>query len=390
MCLVNDNTEFNTIKEFISVKVGVAAETGLTIEGGEAFNDGVLHLVEGDKIDMSCYAKNGYPAADVEWAAVQNDKSTESLVISKAREISTTDHTISISRTARYTASPQDNNKTLGCLIRQVDGRDIILSQNITLTLHIKEKRVAAPLVEQVPLLSGLLLLIIFLLLSCVLLTLLVVRHRKKERRRRELTESERQNIPLVMQTQRNVLEMPRWRSEQYQKYCNGNVFTEIGDVTKPLSSTYRDNLTDLSSFRGKSPSVSDMTSLYSHEDVTVIDNPFNPPDFEDLPHNGTIPCQPEPTVGSVPQLYKRRSSIPARILINPTSFPPPQNTKSLGHLNNCSEHGQGSQRRRRKTAPATSKSSHSVFDCDEGCFEVDHVHESHQMVFIATGPMVI
>ena len=37
MCLVNDNKDFNTIKEFISVKVGVIAETGVTIEGREKY-----------------------------------------------------------------------------------------------------------------------------------------------------------------------------------------------------------------------------------------------------------------------------------------------------------------------------------------------------------------
>ena len=86
MCLVNDNTEFNTIKEFISVKVGVVAKTGINVEGGEEFDEGVLHLVEGDKIDMSCYAKDGYPAADVQWAAVERDNGTNSFEISQVRE----------------------------------------------------------------------------------------------------------------------------------------------------------------------------------------------------------------------------------------------------------------------------------------------------------------
>jgi hypothetical protein len=295
---------------------------------------------------------------------------------------------LSISRTARYTASYLDNNKTLACIISQEDRSEVLLKQIISLNLSIKTRRVAAPLIKQVPLLSGLLLLIIFLLLSCILLTTLIVRHRGKERRRRDLARGESQNSPLVIQAE--SMEMPRWRTDHYQEYRNGDVFSEIADVTKPISTTYRDNYTNLSSFHGKFPSVSDMASLYSHEDVTVIDNPFNPSDYDHIHNSGIIPCQPEPTIGSVPQLYKRRSSIPARILINPTSFPPPQNAKSLGYLNSCSGQCKGSQRRRRKTAPASSKSSYSVFDCDEGCFDVEDVHKSHQMVFITTGPMVI
>ena len=287
---------------------------------------------------------------------------------------------MSVSRIARYTASLADKNKTINCYVSQVHSTNLLLDQTIVLVLKISQRKLPAPLVRQVPFLSGILLLVIFLLLSCILLSLLIVRLRKKDKIRRELKRGESQNSPLVLYGE--GLE-PRWKTEHYK---NGDIFTEIADVTKPLSSTYREtfNNTNFSSFHGKSPSVSDMASLYSHEDVTVIDNPFNPGDF------APIPSQLEPIYTSVPQLYKRRSSIPARILINPTSFPPPHSAKSLGHLNSCNDQCQASQRRRRKTAPASSKSSHSVFDCDEGCFDVEDVHKSQQMVFISTGPMVI
>lgn len=49
-----------------------------------------------------------------------------------------------------------------------------------------------------------------------------------------------------------------------------------------------------------------------------------------------------------------------------------------------------GSKRKRRKTAPAKSRSIHSVFDCDEGCFDTHEKDKSQQFVFITTGPMVI
>ena len=85
MCLVNDNKEFNTIKEFISVKVGVISETGVTIEGGEAYDAGVLQLVEGDSLDVLCYARYGYPAASLEWSGPDNENGTEDLVISQVK-----------------------------------------------------------------------------------------------------------------------------------------------------------------------------------------------------------------------------------------------------------------------------------------------------------------
>ena len=83
MCLVNDNKEFNTIKEFISVKVGVIAETGVTIEGGEEYDAGVLQLVEGDSIDVLCYARHGYPAAYLAWSGPENKNGSDDLIISQ-------------------------------------------------------------------------------------------------------------------------------------------------------------------------------------------------------------------------------------------------------------------------------------------------------------------
>ena len=103
-----------------------------------------------------------------------------------------------------------------------------------------------------------------------------------------------------------------------------------------------------------------------------------------------------------MPQLSLRRSSIPARILVNPTGYPAP--AKSLTHLKSapCSPHHQheaargqrSKRRRRRRTEPAKSRSSHSVFDCEHDCFTVagagSQESRSQQFVFITTGPMVI
>ena len=85
MYLGNDNKEFNTIKEFISVKVGDIAETGVTIEGVEEYDTGVLQLVEGDSIDVLCYARHGYPAAYLAWSGPEDKNGSEDLLISQVR-----------------------------------------------------------------------------------------------------------------------------------------------------------------------------------------------------------------------------------------------------------------------------------------------------------------
>ena len=84
MCLVNDNKEFNTIKEFISVSVGVVAETGVTVEGVEVHDGDVIEAVEGDSLDILCYARNGYPGAEIEWSVPEDDNIT-SLSVSQVR-----------------------------------------------------------------------------------------------------------------------------------------------------------------------------------------------------------------------------------------------------------------------------------------------------------------
>ena len=83
MCLVNDNKEFNTIKEFISVNVGVIADTGVTVEGDEAHDGGVLEAVDGDRIDVMCYARHGYPAAEIEWFGPENKNGSSQLVLAQ-------------------------------------------------------------------------------------------------------------------------------------------------------------------------------------------------------------------------------------------------------------------------------------------------------------------
>ena len=38
MCLVNDNREFNSLKQFLNLNVGVTPDTGISVEAGEVFD----------------------------------------------------------------------------------------------------------------------------------------------------------------------------------------------------------------------------------------------------------------------------------------------------------------------------------------------------------------
>ena len=63
------------------------------------------------------------------------------------------------------------------------------------------------------------------------------------------------------------------------------------------------------------------------------MDNPFNPRQSDLLQSTETTLLS---VCTSVPQLDRRRASIPARILINPTSYPASLPAKSLNQLNIC------------------------------------------------------
>ena len=64
----------------------------------------------------------------------------------------------------------------------------------------------------------------------------------------------------------------------------------------------------------------------------------------------------------------------------------PPRYSKSLGHIPKVVDQDQHPKRRR---SVATCKSTHSLFECSEGCFDVEGNKPRGQLVTITTGPVV-
>ena len=79
MCLINDNKNFDSVKQFVSVEVGVIPDTGVSIEAGnmwDADTETRVEVVEGDNIALSCYARHGFPPSLVSWEHdITNDTS---------------------------------------------------------------------------------------------------------------------------------------------------------------------------------------------------------------------------------------------------------------------------------------------------------------------------
>lgn len=196
--------------------------------------------------------------------------------------------------------------------------------------------------------------------------------------------------------------ETPRWASQRY----NHSLFQTVGSpsnsgttcsntnnqllVSKPFLTAYNKNFTSPSlryvhflscqslvkdiSFRSLSPNQLSLT-----DSCTDLTGNF---DFTEQQHLRTnFP----PYVPNDDQVFfvERRESKP-EITIPPPR--PPRHSKSLGHLPKFLDQEKGNKRRR---STSTCKSTHSLFECSQGCFNED-MNPSSQLVTITTGPMVI
>ena len=229
MCLVNDNREFNSLKQFLNLNVGVTPDTGISVEAGEVFDadaETKVEVVEGDSIALSCYARRGYPPARIFW---YYDISNEtSIRVQETRYSSESgSHLVTVSRTIEYTASLLDHNNTLYCKISQADLTEehLLYSRRMRVSLSVKERRFPAPLVREMTVISGVVVISTISFLFCLVFILLSVRFVRKRRRHNKRLSS-LQDVPLV------------FRPAVGQEYSHGDVFSQIADHTKPLTHT--------------------------------------------------------------------------------------------------------------------------------------------------------
>ena len=65
MCLLNEISQFDSVKTIINVEVGVAAKVGWKTD----IQEGILHLMEGEEKEIVCEAVDGYPHTDFVWTS---------------------------------------------------------------------------------------------------------------------------------------------------------------------------------------------------------------------------------------------------------------------------------------------------------------------------------
>ena len=177
MCLINDNQEFNSIKQYLTISVGVVPKSGVMVEANDLYEtESVVEVVEGETIRLFCYANGGYPPADISWEYKIYNESHSVSVERVVRKPSPTSPLVTVSRTLLYTATLQDHNSTLTCQVSQTHRLATLYTRTMRVNLTVKERGPAQPLVREMTIISGVVVITTIFLLFCLVLVVFLVR----------------------------------------------------------------------------------------------------------------------------------------------------------------------------------------------------------------------
>jgi len=233
MCLLNEISQFNSVKHTVPLKVGVETHLSWKVVRGQSGGNDNLHLspilklTEGDHVSIVCAAEEGFPVMQFSWEHhVVQQKEKENLenntrarigreyqdrdswgsfpqqsgILNNTRKavysISSGSHLYSGHQTIDYIANLTHNASILICKTNQrVDDENLsesMYSSSIALTLDI------APIViissnthlhERLGVISGIILAIIFIILIFILLSIFLTRRRKADKKYSSLTD---------------------------------------------------------------------------------------------------------------------------------------------------------------------------------------------------------
>jgi len=225
MCLLNDITEFDTVKERVKVEIGVEAEA--VWRPMEGLEGNVLSLVEGEEREVVCEGREGYPAPSFLWDShapsisermgrseeerdgsdgvrkregkevaersvdldLFNGEEEEAIPLNTTTKVTLLQsggHLYHGQQGLRYVGRLQDHGTNLTCTVVQLDHLGTVLySSTISLQLEVSEAVISTEgirgLEERIGIISGIILAVIFIILIFILTALLLTRKRKKK-----------------------------------------------------------------------------------------------------------------------------------------------------------------------------------------------------------------
>jgi len=340
MCLLNEISQFNSVKHTVQLKVGVETQLSWKVMIGQderVHNSPILHLTEGDHVSIACVAAEGFPVMQFSWEhhIVQQpsekadnstrirtgreykdrrpwDDSTNSGILNQTRKavysVGSGSHLYSGSQTIDYVANLTHNASVLVCKTNQkVDDEnpsDPMYSSSIALTLDI------APIViissnthlhERLGVISGIILAIIFIILIFILLSIFLTRRRKADKKYSSLTDKSSDEllkpiwVPGKASKTRVHVGAAREYVNEYQQFGEGR---ELSDCSVPVSGRAR----------GREVALTQDTDLrhchshsHDHHDTRHLDrmvyvkqSPGNgssntSPEYQNIPHSHRV-----------------------------------------------------------------------------------------------------
>jgi hypothetical protein len=207
MCLLNDIRDFETVRGRVGLEVATPARLSwlmrppLTAVRNDAAADGEtvhLHLMEGERTNITCVARGGFPAPHFIWEESGHNPDSAARINFGGKE---TAAEAAVPRSSmeswsmlEYQARLNDSGSNITCRVEQyTPAGDLLYASNILLVLDI------APLVlplgravsEQIGILSGVLLSILLVVLLFTLLMVVMIRRDRRRRRRRKEKQEE-------------------------------------------------------------------------------------------------------------------------------------------------------------------------------------------------------
>jgi len=283
MCLLNEISQFNSVKHTVQLQVGVEAKLSWKlIQGYEGTGETELesdspslHLTEGDEVKIVCVATEGFPLMQFDWehqGVVQADQAGQanltkqrtgreykepapwdrfqSQALNNTRKavysLGGGSHLYSGSQTVDYKADLTHNNSVLVCKIKQVpeeaENQKALYSGSVHLRLRISPQVIIGSnthIHESIGVISGIILAIIFIILIFILVSIFLTRRRKTNKKYSTLTDKSSEELlkPIWVagksSKSRICVGSVKEYSSEFQQFGGGRELSDSGPSVK-------------------------------------------------------------------------------------------------------------------------------------------------------------
>ena len=196
LCLLNDIRDFETVRGRVRLDVATPAQVSWQLQSPLAFTRAededsktiVLSLMEGERANISCLARDALPAPSFAWAESGQALDADVRILFGGREADDEGELSrdTLSSLLEYTARLNHSGSNITCTVEQYHPDDGHLMYSTTILLQLDIAPLVLPLgravSDQIGILSGILLAILLVVLLCTLLMVVMIR---RDRRRR-------------------------------------------------------------------------------------------------------------------------------------------------------------------------------------------------------------